>query len=211
MDCPFIAGWKWFRFQLLTKRTFYDRIELHSNSRAKTERETGMTEQSDSADAGAVEYPDEHDIEFTDETRPYRTLIRHIKAFAEASPIEAFEIAAIVIDKIAVAQTPDEIFAANESGPADMEVYLNRPLDVYNPRFAPSAEKFRKGGLGYYVVFDCTPDGVKTTVSTGAPNVVAPVFRLVQLDFIGEDKAFPLVVRGRETPNGTLFTCHAVA
>jgi hypothetical protein len=129
---------------------------------------------------------------------------------AEASPVEAFDIASVVIDQIANAQTPEEIFAANESGPADMEAYLGTRIQVYDARFSPSAERFRKGTLGFYVVVDAIDQtGEKVTISCGAPNVVASVFRLMQLNMFEPGKPFPLTIRGRETPNGTLYTVHA--
>lgn len=142
--------------------------------------------------------------------RPHQDLIRGIAGMAEASPIEAFDIASIVVDQIATADTAEAIFAANESGPADASEYLNQRLGLLDARYAPSAEKFRRGTLGYYVVFDAVdPHGEKVTISVGAPNVVASIFRLQQLDLFSPDRPFFVVIRGRETPNGTLYTLHA--
>lgn len=144
------------------------------------------------------------------EIRAWETMRDQIAGMAEASPIEAFDIASIVIDQIANATTPEEIFAANESGPADMEQYLGQRLGIYEARYSPSAERFRRGTLGYYVVVDAIDlDGEKVTISCGAPNVVASVFRLQQLHLFEPGRPFFVTIRGRETPNGTLYTVHA--
>jgi hypothetical protein len=143
--------------------------------------------------------------------RAWQDLARRIGNVAEANPVEAFDIASIVIDAIANATSADEIFAANDSGPADMSEYLGLTLHLEDARFAPSAEKFRRGTLGYYVVFDATTGGgEKVTISCGAPNVVASIFRFWELRYFGDGtKSFPVTIRGRETPNGTLYTVHA--
>lgn len=144
------------------------------------------------------------------EVRPYQDLIRGIAGMAEASPIEAFDIASIVLDQIAQATSVEDIFAANESGPADASDYLNQSLGIIDARYAPSAERFRKGTLGYYVVFDALDrDGQKVTISCGAPNVVGSIYQMQRLDFFGPDRPFWISIRGRETPNGTLYTIHA--
>jgi len=145
------------------------------------------------------------------EARAWEDLARRIGNLAEANPVEAFDIASIVIDAIANATSAEEIFAANESGPADMAEYLNQRLNLMDARFAPSAEKFRKGTLGFYVVMDAIdPNGEKVTISCGAPNVVASVFRFYELRLFGDGTMiFPVTIRGRETPNGQLYTVHA--
>jgi hypothetical protein len=145
------------------------------------------------------------------EARAWQELAQRIGNLAEANPVEAFDIASIVIDAIANATSADEIFAANESGPADMAEYLNQRLNLTDARFAPSAERFRKGTLGYYVVFDAIDqNGEKLTISCGAPNVVASIFRFWELRLFGDGiQTFPVTIRGRETPNGQLYTVHA--
>jgi hypothetical protein len=152
----------------------------------------------------------ETEVDTTNESRAWMELQKGIAGMAETSPIEAFEIASVVLDQIANAQTPEEIFAANESGPADVADYLNQRLLVADARYAPSAERFRKGTLGYYVVFDAIDaTGEKVTLSCGAPNVVGSVYRLQRLGYIAPDKPFPVTIRGRDTANGTLYTVHA--
>jgi len=146
----------------------------------------------------------------TEVDRPFQDMIRSIAALAEANPIDSWEIAANVIDTIATAETPEAIFAANESGPSDINEYFNTPLEVYDPKFARSDPKYAKGTLGFYVVFQAIdPNGEKLTISTGANNVVASIYRLHRLGFITEDKALPVRFLGRETANGTLYTVHA--
>jgi hypothetical protein len=146
-----------------------------------------------------------------DEARAWMELAQRIGNLAEANPVEAFDIASIVVDAIANATSAEEIFAANESGPADMAEYLNQRLNLTDARFAPSAERFRKGTLGYYVVFDAIDaGGEKVTISCGAPNVVASIFRFYELRLFGDGvKSFPVSIRGRDTANGQLYTVHA--
>lgn len=146
-----------------------------------------------------------------DEARAWQELATRIGNLAEANPVEAFDIASVVVDAIANATSAEEIFAANESGPADMAEYLNQRLNLTDARFAPSAERFRKGTLGYYVVFDAVDSGgEKVTISCGAPNVVASIFRFYELRLFGDGvKSFPVSIRGRDTANGTLYTVHA--
>jgi hypothetical protein len=146
-----------------------------------------------------------------DQARAWQELAVRIGSLAEANPVEAFDIASVVVDAIANATSADEIFAANESGPADMADYLNQTLNLTDARFAPSAERFRKGTLGFYVVFDAVDAyGGKVTISCGAPNVVASLFRLWELRFFGDGvKTFPVSIRGRDTANGQLYTVHA--
>lgn len=147
----------------------------------------------------------------TTDSRAWMELQAGIRTMAEASPIEAFDIASVVLDQIANAQTAEEIFAANESGPGDVSDYLGARLGLLDARYAPSAERFRTGTLGYYVVFDAVdPEGEKVTISCGAPNVVGSVFRLQRLGLFGPGQApFYVTLKGRDTANGTLYTVHA--
>jgi len=180
-------------------------MESQSRNRRDTRKADSMSDETETGTE--VETKSESEAELS---RAWRELQRGIAGMAEASPIEAFEIASIVIDAIASATTPEEIFAANESGPADMADYLNERLQLSDARYAPSAERYRKGTLGYYVVFDAyDTNGEKVTISTGAPNVVASIYRLQRLNFFSPDAPFPIQVRGRDTANGTLYTVHA--
>jgi len=148
--------------------------------------------------------------EVSTEQRPYQEMVKHLLEMAKLDSEGSFEIAADVIDRIALATTPEEIFAANESGPEDAEDWLNQPIGITSVRWWPSAEKFKKGTLGVYAVFHFqTREGKEEIMSVGAPNVVATIYRLVRLDFINGVDPFWVVIRGRETPNGTLYTVHA--
>jgi hypothetical protein len=151
------------------------------------------------------------------ELRPYQQLVRKLRDVATVEEDAAFEIAAKVIDEIMVAESIEAVFAANESGPQDAEDYLDKSLGVFGVRFWRSAEKFRKGTLGFYVVMDYVDfDGNKEMVSVGASNVVASIFRLMELGaggaqivqggFEGDpDTPIWVKIHGRETPNGTLY------
>jgi hypothetical protein len=146
----------------------------------------------------------------SEEMRPWQQLQAQLKAVASLDSDNAFDIAASVIDQIAAATSVDQIFAANESGPADVADYLGRPLSIYDARYHPSAERFAAGTLGYYVVFDSyTDDGEKVLLSCGAPNVVASIWQMQRIGAFAPDKPFRMVIRGRDTANGTLYTVHA--
>jgi hypothetical protein len=152
------------------------------------------------------------DVAKSSEMRPWEALQSELQAVSASDADNSFEIAAAVIDQIATATSPDQIFAANESGPADVADYLNRPLNVYDARYHPSAERFRDGSLGYYVVFNSlTDEGEDVLLSCGASNVVASLWQLQKIGAFDPDKPCRLVIRGRETARGTLYTVHSAA
>ena len=142
------------------------------------------------------------------ELRPFAQIIAKLRKIAVVDEDAAFEIAAAVIDEIALADSIEAVFAANEKGPKDAEDFLEASLGVVGVRFWRSAEKFRRGTLGYYVVIDYVDyNGVRDMISVGAANVVASLFRLAELGAITGDAESPMWVKihGRETPNGTLY------
>ncbi|MGI0135336.1 MAG: hypothetical protein ACREBW_10315 [Candidatus Micrarchaeaceae archaeon] len=144
------------------------------------------------------------------EKRFYQVLQDELDTIATLDTTDSFEIASTVIDAIASATTAEEIFAANESGPADMADYLNSPLGITEVRWMRSAERFKKGTLGFYGVINAvTPGGEKVLLSVGAPNVVASVRQLQKLGLFMEDQPFWITVKSRETINGNLYTVHA--
>lgn len=143
-----------------------------------------------------------------DELRPFAQLIHWMRSVAVVDENAAFEIAANVIDKIAVAESIEAVFAANDEGPAGADEYLDTPIGVYEAKFWRSAEKFRSGTLGYYVAVSVVDaNGKDAMITVGASNVVASMARFVQLGGINGDPATPLwlKIHGRETPNGTLL------
>lgn len=148
------------------------------------------------------------------ENRPYQVMQKELSAIVSMTGDEwKFEIAASVIDQILTANSAEEIFAANESGPGDVANYMNTPMTIDGPdgiRYAKSAEKFSSGGLGYYAVFDAiTKNGDKVLLSVGASNVVASLRQMQKLGLFEGGKEFWFQIKGRETPNGTLYTVHA--
>jgi hypothetical protein len=146
------------------------------------------------------------------ELRPFAQIIYGLRKTAVVDEDAAFEIAAAVIDEIAIADSIEAVFAANEKGPKDAEDFIGTSVGVYDIRFWRSAEKFRKGTLGYYVVMRYIDFNKKADmISVGAPNVVASMYRLAELGAITGDPEAPFWVKivGRETPNGTLYTLAA--
>jgi hypothetical protein len=147
----------------------------------------------------------------TVEMRGYQRIQQFLAEMAEAQGDASFEISARVLDAIAAAETPEEVFAANESGPGDMEDWLGVPLGVTGIRPWKSSEKYRAGTLGYYVALDVvTREGKEDMITVGAPNVVGGITRLYQLGYLGNGQPpFWLIVKGRDTGEGTLYTIHA--
>lgn len=142
------------------------------------------------------------------ELRPFAQIIYGLRKIAVVDEDAAFEIAAMVIDEIALADSIEAVFAANEKGPKDAEDFLEVSLGVLNVRFWRSAEKFRKGTLGYYAVIDYVDFNGKTDqISVGAANIVASMYRMLELGAITGDVKTPLWVKihGRDTANGTLY------
>jgi len=151
--------------------------------------------------------------ENSENLRPYQAMQKELATIVAITGDEwKFDVAASVIDQILTANSAEEIFAANESGPGDVANYLNTPLTIENNdiRYAKSAEKFTSGGLGYYAVFDAiTKQGEKVLLSVGASNVVASLRQMQRLGLFEPGKEFWFQIKGRETPNGTLYTVHA--
>jgi hypothetical protein len=142
------------------------------------------------------------------ELRPFAQIIAKLRKIAVVDEEAAFEIAAAVIDEIALADSIEAVFAANEKGPKDAENFLEQSLGVTSVRFWRSAEKYRKGTLGYYAVMEYVDfNGEKDMISVGAANIVASLFRLWELGAITGDAQNPMWVKihGRDTPNGTLY------
>ena len=145
-----------------------------------------------------------------EEMRPHQQMMRELAGMAELEAGDSFDIAAQVIDSIAEAQTAEEIFAANESGPKSAEDYLGQRIGLLDVRYRKSAERFRQGTLGVFAVLDAVDEGgEKILISVGAPNVVASVRRLQRLGLIDPGTPFWVKIKGRETENGTLYTLHA--
>jgi hypothetical protein len=141
------------------------------------------------------------------ELRPYETLIQEIARRAELDGVSSFDIAANVIDQISQATTFEEIVAANNSGPVDVNDYFGTPLTVTNVRFMKSAEQFRQGGLGHYALINALTDrGDELLLSTGAPNIVAGLYHMLRVGIIRPgEKDQRMSFQGRVTANGTLF------
>lgn len=155
------------------------------------------------------------------ELRPFAQLIYKLRNVAVVDDEAAFEIAASVIDEIALADSIEAVFAANEKGPSGAEEYLENSIGAYGVQFWRSAEKFRKGTLGYYAAIRYVKfGGEKDILTVGASNVVASMFRLMELGaadaqsvsggFEGDpDNPLWIKIHGRETPNGTLYVLQA--
>jgi hypothetical protein len=147
------------------------------------------------------------------EIRPYMELARKLVNIAKLTQADAgIEISQAVVDRIALAMSPEEIFAANESGPGDMDEYLSMPIELFEePRVSIADPKYRRGTLGVYLTMKFhTQDKEEHLVTVGAVNVVASWWRLWELEMFGTGgKTFWNEVRSQPTPNGNLYTVHA--
>lgn len=143
--------------------------------------------------------------------RPYMHMMEkmHSQAAIESSVsdgTDAFEIASQVVDKIAVAETLDDIFDANESGMDKAKQYIGMPLTLTELGFSKSQEKFRKGNLGVFCKVDAVlDDGREVSFSVGATNVVASLFRIQEIGLMSKTPRPRVVIKGTETANGTLY------
>jgi hypothetical protein len=170
-----------------------------------------MSSANDQSAVALAREAEERDLtpEQVEELRPFARLIHYLRGIAVVDEEAAFEIAAKVIDEIALADSIEAVFAANEKGPSGAEEYMEQPIGVFGAKFWRSAEKFRKGTLGYYVAMDIVDAaGNVGMITVGASNVVASVGRFMQLGAItGEQEgALWMRIHGRDTPSGTLYT-----
>lgn len=144
--------------------------------------------------------------------RPYEEALARMRSRAEIEGNQGsgFEIAANVADQILQADSIEGIIAAAAAGPGSLEDIVGKPFYFKGYlRVLNSAEQFREGGTGQYVVFDIEDmNGNSATYSTGAVNVV---FQLHALELQGyfasedwkSDKLFTF--RSRPTAGGQLF------
>lgn len=143
--------------------------------------------------------------------RPYEKLVQRLGGKAEldsasGEPVDAFEIASQIVDKIETATSEDELFAANDSSLAGLGDYVGQPINITEIVFRKSEEKYAKGGLGAYVVVDFfTDNGDAFKATCGATNVVATLEKAQNLGLITADKPWRCKVNGKETANGTLL------
>lgn len=138
--------------------------------------------------------------------RPYEVMRERVGQLAELnstfSEEDGREIAANVMDKIVLAETLDEIFAANESGMDKAEAFVGQPITVTEVNFAKSDEKYAKGGIGSYVLISAfTDDGNEVQISTGAPNIVASLYRAQTAGLLPAR----VKITAKDTANGTLL------
>lgn len=153
--------------------------------------------------------PENTPVTPSNEVRLYQKLQKDLAALASLDAQNGnFDIAAAVIDGIMAAETADDVFAANDSGPLDVREYIGVPLTVFDLMYRKSDAKYAEnGGLGFYVVFDAhTDNGEVVKMSTGAPNLVASFRKLQTLGYCQETNPLRVAIRGKETANGTLLT-----
>lgn len=141
--------------------------------------------------------------------RPHESVLARLKSKAELTQTftgdnVAQELTAQAIDKMAEAETLDDILRQGEVGLDKAELYVNKPITIQDVQFAIAQEKYRDGGLGAFAIVNATLDnGEEVTFSVGAPNVVGALEIMQNKGFIPGSRC---MLKGKETPNGTLLT-----
>lgn len=139
------------------------------------------------------------------QSRPYIAMIEQVRSQAElnaslgGNQSRAFELASLAIDRIAEANTWDEIFEANNAGvlPGVEEAATKGPLTLQEVEFSPSQEQYRQGGVGVYAYVDSVTDnGEEFQFTTGSVNVVMSLFH-AQKKGILKDARIRIEQRGR--------------
>jgi hypothetical protein len=143
--------------------------------------------------------------------RPYELALREIKGRVETGDNAGFEVGAAVADKILTATDIEGVIAAVNQGPGRVEDLVGKPFKFAGyVRYADSAEQYKEGGTGQYVIFDYIDmNNEKSTVSTGAVNVVFQIRAMEKLGYFNSDdwvsdKLF--TIKPKATENGTLYS-----
>lgn len=143
--------------------------------------------------------------------RPFEIAIAEMRNRADLEGTDSFTIASNVADKIMTAETVEDVIAAANQGPGDMDALVGKAFKFTGYlRFQHSAEQFRAGGTGEYAIFDIVDlNGSRRTYTTGATNVVFELKRLEHLGYFADEDWVSqpnFTVRSRPTANGTLYT-----
>lgn len=117
-------------------------------------------------------------------SRPYVAMIEQVRREANMNDLgagqnRAFELASEAIDRIAAANTWDEIFTANDQGvlPGVEEASKIGALTLQDVEFSPSQDQYKSGGVGVYAyVSAVTDNGEEFNFTTGSINVVMSLF-----------------------------------
>jgi hypothetical protein len=143
--------------------------------------------------------------------RAYELALKEIKGRVETGDNAGFEVGASVADKILTAVDIEGIIGAVNQGPGSVEDLVGKPFKFTGyARYANSADQYKEGGTGQYVIFDYVDlNGEKNTVSTGAVNIVFQVRAMEKLGYFNgddwvSDKLF--TVKSKPTANGTLYS-----
>lgn len=142
--------------------------------------------------------------------RPYEDALAEIAQRVEIVKQEGsgFEVAATVADKIMSARTIDDVLAAAEGGPGDLESLVGKTFRFLGGSLSwyEGSEQFREGGTGFYAVFTVRDlRGNDYTISTGATNVVFQLRKLESMGVFendGELYPYEFTVKVRVTGSG---------
>lgn len=146
------------------------------------------------------------------ELRPYEKTLRELHGVTQPENSNSFEVAASVADKILTAETIDDVIAAVEQGPGNLEDLVGKAFQFIGGTLSwhRSAEQYKEGGTNFYAVFRVRMlDGEEQMVSTGAVNVVFQLRKFEDLgifDNPGQLTEKHFTIKSKATGNGTLFS-----
>lgn len=138
---------------------------------------------------------------------PFTRFVETIRGEAELT--ETFdngsEIMADVINRVLMAETLEDAFAAQDAGLQNGKDYIDVEITINDFTVRTSDSKYRKDGdLGVYVRVDAVrlENGETVQFFTGAPNVVVMLWQARKLDKLPLD----CIIKSKETANGELLT-----
>lgn len=128
----------------------------------------------------------------------------------QAASYDATELMYSSVTNIAEATSVDDILDANETAglPSlkESDYLWNTPLSVFDVTFQKSDAKYADGGLGSFAIIWAASDrGEELNFSTGAPNVVASLFKARELGYCTAEKPWRIVFVAKDTANGVLL------
>lgn len=98
-----------------------------------------------------------------------------------------------VAERLALAQTPEELFGDN--GPMGLREHLNQPFMIKRVRYLPG--RFEQGAGFYALINAADPDtGEALLFTSGAMNVLVQLARAEQMGWLDR----PVTAREAETP-----------
>lgn len=133
-----------------------------------------------------------------------------LEASITVSDADVKELVLQRLNTIAEADTLDALFDANTSStlPSAKEASEKGPLTILELEFRRPQEKFAEAGIGAYAYVQSIDDrGEVFDWTTGAPNIVATLYRIQELGLLGKPEKPRIKIMSRVTGSGnTLYS-----